>query len=330
MLLNSSIDIVLLHYKTVIKGEKIIKYFFPSPNQFSLESIFNMEHQIDKSISDIISRFKTFRGKKSDSKSDNLLFVDNYDFDSSNYTATLARHIETRSPCLIKGCFTPSEDRETTVKIAYEIEQSLLGSDEFLEPRVWIEEQNGRQTPLHYDNSDNQMFVFNGAKVFILFPPEQHRFLYHKLGFFGYMRNSKVDIENPDFERFPKLRKATPIIAIIQAGDMLYFPSDWSHQVYSLGGAEKAPGFALNYWFPVGAFCLWRSRSSQISMFLWSLFLNIFVKCRFKFLGRRTNMPKPGSKHYKLVYGDSDAHARYVSGLEYFLRKLDQRRKKLK
>lgn len=286
-----------------------------------------MESPINKTISEIIERFEALAGQKIDSKLDNSLFVDCYEFSSSNYKTTLDHHIAKRSPCLIKGCFAPQDDRDAAVNIACEIEQTLLGAVDYLEPRVWLEEQDKRQTPLHYDNSDNQMFVFNGVKVFILFPPEQHKLLYHRWGFFGYMRNSRADIEKPDFERFPKLQKASPIIAVIQAGDMLYFPSDWSHQVYSLGGTEKTPGFALNYWFPIGASYLWRSHSSQTSMFLWSLLINIYVKTIFKCLGRRTKMPNPDGKHYKMAYGDSDIYVRYIKGLKDFMTKLHQRRK---
>jgi len=274
---------------------------------------------------DILSALKEFAGENIAGIVSKGPFVKSYSFNSINYSDSLAEHVKKRTPCLVMGCFTLSDNQDSLVNMTCRIEKEFMAVRDYIEPMVWIEEYT-RKTPLHFDDCDNQMFVLKGVKVFILYPPEEHRFLYHPRGFFGFMRTSRANLEKPDFQRFPKLKKARPLVAILKPGDMLYFPTDWSHQVYSVGGTEKGPGFALNYWFPVGISPLWKSRSSDFLVFLWALIINLLVKMRFALLGQRSKMAEPENDYYKKIYPDPIIYARYKNKHRAFLDQLRKQR----
>ncbi|MCB0280103.1 MAG: cupin-like domain-containing protein, partial [Calditrichaeota bacterium] len=50
-----------------------------------------------------------------------------------------------------------------------------------------------------------------------------------------------IDIENPDFDKFPALRQANGFIGEISHGDTLFIPSRWWHYMHYLDG-----GYALS------------------------------------------------------------------------------------
>jgi len=103
-------------------------------------------------------------------------------------------------------------------------------------------------TRLHYDVPNNFLVHFYGRKRIVLFAPRDSARLYP---FRTKAYNmSQVDIENADLDRFPKFAEAQPYEAEIAAGDMLYIPPYWWHQVYSL-----ELGISANYW--------WMPRPSQ-------------------------------------------------------------------
>jgi Cupin-like domain len=84
----------------------------------------------------------------------------------------------------------------------------------------------GTGTSLHIDNRNTSAWlaVLSGRKRFIFFSPDQESFLY----------DGAVDALNPDLERFPLYAKAQPVEVILEAGDLVYFPSKWWHQVENL------------------------------------------------------------------------------------------------
>jgi mannose-6-phosphate isomerase-like protein (cupin superfamily) len=106
-------------------------------------------------------------------------------------------------------------------------------------------------TPLHHDFNDNLYVVAEGRKHFTLFPPEQAPNLYTRGQLLGVEPNgiiryaslsgmphlSQVDIEAPDRERFPAYAVAEPtrMDVDIEAGEMLFLPAGWFHQVSSSG-----------------------------------------------------------------------------------------------
>ena len=114
-------------------------------------------------------------------------------------------------------------------------------------PRIWISNATRAQT--HNDQDHNIACVVAGRRTFTLFPPEQVQNLY-----IGPMEHtpsgraiSLASLEEPDFERFPRLRDAIAHaqVAEMEPGDVLYVPKYWWHHVQS-----HAPfNILINYWW---------------------------------------------------------------------------------
>lgn len=111
-------------------------------------------------------------------------------------------------------------------------------------PRFWIGPA-GTVTPLHCDFDDNIFVQLWGSKRIFLSPPHHDEFLYPREAnavLFG----SPFDPEAPDYERFPLARQAAVIEVLVHAGDMLYVPAGWYHQVraqtFSLSSNRWARG----------------------------------------------------------------------------------------
>jgi hypothetical protein len=122
-----------------------------------------------------------------------------------------------------------------------------IATDRGGEPRIWI--GNASRVAPHYDEDDNIACVVSGRRRFILFPPEQVANLY-----VGPLDRtvagqpiSMVDLENPDFERFPKFREALKhaLVADLEPGDAIYIPALWWHAVQATGELNVL----VNYWW---------------------------------------------------------------------------------
>ncbi len=114
-------------------------------------------------------------------------------------------------------------------------------------PRVWIGNQSRVST--HYDVSSNVAVVVAGTRRFCLFPPEQGPNLYVgplDVTIAG-QPVSLVDLEAPDFERFPRFAQARAQmqVTVLEPGDAIFIPSMWWHDVKALG----AFNVLVNYWW---------------------------------------------------------------------------------
>lgn len=116
-----------------------------------------------------------------------------------------------------------------------------------VEPRLWIGNQGIVNT--HYDGSDNLACVIAGQRRFILFPPEQTSNLYPgSLNFTpAGAPTSLVNIDAPDFERFPLFKKALAQAYSVELapGDAIFIPMLWWHHVESLDKVNAL----MNYWW---------------------------------------------------------------------------------
>ncbi len=114
-------------------------------------------------------------------------------------------------------------------------------------PRIWI--GNRVVTPTHFDESSNIACVAAGRRRFTLFPPGQIANLY--IGPIDFAPTgtpiSLVDLDAPDFERFPNFRTALASAqsAELEPGDAIYIPALWWHHVQSL----DAFNVLVNYWW---------------------------------------------------------------------------------
>lgn len=121
-----------------------------------------------------------------------------------------------------------------------------LGDREPIES-IWI----GTRTHIaaHNDFPNNLACCAVGRRRFTLFPPDQFANLY--VGPLDYTPAgrpvSMVDLNNPDFDAFPRFREAlaTAQVAELEPGDAIFIPSMWWHNVESL-----APfNVLVNYWW---------------------------------------------------------------------------------
>lgn len=116
-----------------------------------------------------------------------------------------------------------------------------------VEPRIWI--GNETVTRVHYDLNQNLICVVAGKRRVMLYPPEQLPNLYP--GPFdrtiGGVPVGMVDPENPDLERYPRFALAQNAVQVaeLEAGDVLYIPFGWWHQVRSLSHFNVM----INYWW---------------------------------------------------------------------------------
>jgi len=93
----------------------------------------------------------------------------------------------------------------------------------------------GSVTPLHYDPDLPHLLhtVLYGKKRVVLFPNEESGNLYKH----PFNSRSYVDLDTPDFDRFPRLKSARGYEAILSPGETLYMPSGyWHYMVYEDAG----------------------------------------------------------------------------------------------
>ncbi|MFJ4114518.1 cupin-like domain-containing protein [Pseudomonas sp. NPDC089758] len=117
----------------------------------------------------------------------------------------------------------------------------------YIAPRIWIGPK-GTLTPLHRDDADNLFAQVWGDKSFILAAPH-HR---PALGTWstspkGGLDGCDFNPDAPDYQRFPEARGVTFLRVLLQAGDLLFLPEGWFHQVESV-----STSLSVNFWVNSG------------------------------------------------------------------------------
>jgi hypothetical protein len=98
----------------------------------------------------------------------------------------------------------------------------------------------GSVTQMHFDIDMSHVFhtALYGRKTVTLFPYEQGRNLHR----YPFTCRSYVDVHQPDFPRFPRLKNAEGFRVVLEKGETLYIPSGyWHHVVYD------EPGYAVTF-----------------------------------------------------------------------------------
>ncbi len=93
----------------------------------------------------------------------------------------------------------------------------------------------GSHVSLHYDIDMSHVFLnqIHGRKRVILFPHHQSRNLYQH----PFTVASYVDLNHPDYEKFPALAGAKGFEVMLQPGETLFMPSGFWHYIeYTDGG----------------------------------------------------------------------------------------------
>lgn len=94
---------------------------------------------------------------------------------------------------------------------------------------------------MHFDIDYSNIlhFHFHGKKRCILFAPDQTPFLYkvpHSL-----ISREDIDFDQPDFEKWPALKKAQGFVCELNHGEMLYMPEGYWHYMKYV-----SPGFSMS------------------------------------------------------------------------------------
>jgi putative sterol carrier protein len=117
----------------------------------------------------------------------------------------------------------------------------------FISPRIWIGPK-GTLTPLHRDDTDNLFAQVWGQKSFILAAP------HHRAALGTWSTSPKGGLDGcdfnpdaPDYQRFPAARAVPFLRVVLQAGDLLFLPEGWFHQVESV-----STSLSVNFWVNSG------------------------------------------------------------------------------
>ena len=105
----------------------------------------------------------------------------------------------------------------------------------------------GNVTPLHYDHTNNFFAQAYGRKRLTLFDPMQTDLLYPYPLEASASHVSFIDLEQPDFGKYPRFREARALTGVIETGELLYLPAYWWHHVRSL-----QISISVNFWWPPG------------------------------------------------------------------------------
>lgn len=99
----------------------------------------------------------------------------------------------------------------------------------------------------HYDPYHNLLCVVVGQKQVTLWPPCTTPFLYPYPVYGEASNHSSVDFVKPDNKLHPLVSHASKFaeVVMLQAGDALFIPEGWYHQVNS-----ESLTIAVNLWWP--------------------------------------------------------------------------------
>lgn len=87
----------------------------------------------------------------------------------------------------------------------------------------------GTRTPLHHDTLMLFHTQVTGRKRWRFVSPLQTPLLYNRMGVY-----SPIDLDAPDYQRYPRLREAVVLETVLEPGDTLFLPLGWWHQVTAL------------------------------------------------------------------------------------------------
>lgn len=117
--------------------------------------------------------------------------------------------------------------------------RKLLQKYEYDNPEIFIGHKN-TSIGLHEDPSSCAAWLalISGRKQIIFFTPDQKDFLY----------DGKVDVFNPDLEKFPLYAKVTPVEVILEPGEIIYIPPRWWHHVKNIENSIGLGNLVVNEW----------------------------------------------------------------------------------
>jgi cupin-like protein len=121
-------------------------------------------------------------------------------------------------------------------ELAHDFEFPNLGLKFFKKLPVLFFGGKSSKVFAHYDMdlADLVHVHFHGTKSITLFSQEQTKYLYRVP--FSVHNLETIDMDNPDFEKYPALRHLEGIEVSMKHGDALYMPSGYWHYIKYLDG----------------------------------------------------------------------------------------------
>ncbi|NWW89580.1 KDM8 demethylase, partial [Rhynochetos jubatus] len=116
------------------------------------------------------------------------------------------------------------------------------GEEDDITINAWFGPE-GTVSPLHQDPQQNFLAQVFGRKYIRLYSPQESENLYpHESQMLH--NTSQVDVEDPDFSKFPKFRKAAFQSCVLMPGQVLFIPVKYWHYVRSLDIS-----FSVSFWW---------------------------------------------------------------------------------
>ena len=143
---------------------------------------------------------------------------------------------------------TSAHDEQQQQHDAYALMQRVrrpacIGATALRQANAWI--GASRTSHLHFDGLDNILVVAAGEKEVILFPPSMLLELYPDLREKWKSSARSTLYLRPGQDDFPRLRAAPRLRATIRAGEALWIPAGWWHEVLT-----PRVTVAFNFWYP--------------------------------------------------------------------------------
>ncbi|PKI41770.1 hypothetical protein CRG98_037833 [Punica granatum] len=122
---------------------------------------------------------------------------------------------------------------------------SILGTRKVASINLWMNNAKARSST-HYDPHHNLLCIVAGHKQVVLWPPSASHLLY-PMPLYGEASNhSSVALECPNFSAYPRAKCLMEYsqTVMLHAGDALFIPEGWFHQVDSTDLT-----IAVNFWW---------------------------------------------------------------------------------
>lgn len=107
-------------------------------------------------------------------------------------------------------------------------------ADRFGPAQIWLGSAPGAvSTPLHRDSSPAFLGQIVGSKEWIIYAPDEAANVY-AMKSFNRDQPCWVDVWDPDYERYPRLKDAHALRFTLRPGEMSIIPPGWFHSVKAL------------------------------------------------------------------------------------------------
>lgn len=122
-----------------------------------------------------------------------------------------------------------------------------FAADAFIPTILWMGPA-GTLTPIHRDATSSLFCQVWGSKAMLLAAPHYREELYTwSTTPEGGLETCDADPDNPDYERFPRLRDVRFIRVEFNPGNIFYMPQGWFHHTWSL-----TPALSISFFLRQG------------------------------------------------------------------------------